>query len=296
MTAGPFAPDAALRRRQVKEKLAQALLFAASSLSVLILAVLLGRLLWDGLPAVDWGFLTDKYSPLALLTGTTGIGDAIVASAVILVFTMLFAVPLGVAGAIYLNEYATRGRLTRMIEATIANLAGVPSVVYGLLGLAIFVRFLQIGANMLAAALTLGVLILPIIIVSSQEALKAVPNQLREASFGLGATKWQTVRHHVLPYALPGILTGNILALSRAAGETAPLLVIGLPVYTTMVGVGPLDPGTPLQTRIFFLANDPRATAQELAAGAVVVLLAVTLLLNLAAIVLRHRLSDRIKW
>ncbi len=294
--------DGSLKARRRKEKWAQFILLAGASFSLIALVVLLTRLLMDGLPFMDLAFWTSRYSPSGIRRGQSGIVDALVSSLVVLVMTMLFAVPVGTAAGIYLYEYAPKRRLTDWIRATVSNLAGVPSVVYGLLGLAIFVRLmsdisgLPAGATNLAAALTLGVLILPILIVSTEEALKTVPDSVRQASLGLGATKWQTIRHHVLPYSLPGILTGQVLALSRAAGETAPLLVIGIPTFTTILGFGPLDVGTPLQVRAYFLAQDSRRAAIEDAGAAIVVLLAATLLLNLAAIVLRHRLSKKIKW
>lgn len=295
-TPAEWATGRGLARRRRHEAIAKGFLFVASGTSLVILAVLLTRLAIDGVPALSAAFFTNPYSPLNIRTGTAGILDAIWASVVVLALTMLFAVPLGVGGAVYLNEYATKNRFTDLIETTIANLAGVPSVVYGLLGLAVFVRFLALGATMLTAALTMATLVLPIILVATQEALKAVPDTVRQASYGLGATKWQTVRHHILPTAMSGILTGNILAMSRAAGETAPLLVITLPVYTTLIGFAPTDPGTPLQLRIYYLAQDPRVAAHELAAGAIVVLVAVTLLLNLSAILLRNRYNKLVQW
>ncbi len=292
-----FARDVSLARRMRTQRVAEVLLGSAAALAVLILALLVTRLAFDGVRALSWTFFTSPYSPLDLLLGRpTGVADSLLASLVVLVFTMLFAVPVGVAGAVYLNEYAAEGRFRRFVQGWIANLAAVPSVVYGLLGLAVFVRFFLLGPNMLAASLTLALLILPVVIVSTQEALKAVPGSIREASFAMGATRWQTVRHHVLPSALPGILTGNILALSRAAGETAPLIVIGVPTYTTLVSFDPRDSGTPLQLKIFSLAREAGAGAHELAAGAVIVLVAATLLLNLAAILIRHRLSKSTRW
>ncbi len=294
--------DSGMKARRRRETLAKYVLLGGALFSMAALAVLLVRLLMDGLPYMDVAFWTNKYSPLGIRRGDSGILDSLFSSVVILAMTMLFAVPVGTAAGIYLYEYAPRNRLTDWIRATVSNLAGVPSVVYGLLGLAIFVRLMAdvtgrpSGATNLAAALTLGVLILPILIVSTEEALKTVPDSVRQASLGLGATKWQTIRHHVLPYALPGVLTGQVLALSRAAGETAPLLVIMIPTYTTILGFGPFDVGTPLQVRAYSLAQDSRRAAIEDAGAAIVVLLLATLLLNLAAIALRHRLSKKIKW
>ncbi len=292
-----LAADRRLKARRRREGAARGLLMAAALSSVAVLAFLLYRLAADGIPHMRGAaFWTSRYSPLGLRTGNSGIADAVGSSLLVLGLTMALAMPVGVAAGVYLNEYASRGRISNLLRTAVANLAGVPSVVYGLLGLAVFVRLMQLGASMLAAAMTLGALVLPILIVATEEALKAVPQSVRDASLAMGATKWQTIRHHVLPYALPGILTGSILALSRAAGETAPLLVIGVPVFTSIQGTGPMDLGTPLQVRIYYLSQDARAQAHDLAAAAIVVLLLATLVLNLIAIVLRDRLSKRIKW
>ena len=296
MNDGPFHRDANTERRRRKEQIAKGVLLVAASTSVVILAALIIRLILDGYAALDLDFFTGRYMPSKVKTGESGILDAILVSVVLLFFTMLFAIPLGLGAGIYLNEYAKDNWFRRSVESWIANLAAVPSVVYGLLGLAVFVRFLALGTTIIAAALTMALLILPILVVSTQEALKAVPNSVREASFGLGATRWQTVRSHVLPNALPGILTGNILAMSRAAGETAPLIVIGLPVFVTLLEFGPFGTGTPLQLRVFNLAQLPGPEALQMAAGAIIVLVAVTLLLNLAAILLRNRYLKRAQW
>lgn len=288
--------DPRLRLRRRREKIAKGVLLTASLFGLVMLVVLLWKLLADGTAALDPGFWTQFYSPTGLRRGTSGILDSLLASLVVLVLTMLIAIPVGTAAGIYLHEYATQNRLTGAIRATVSNLAGVPSVVYGLLGLAVFVQLMALGATHIAAALTMATLILPIIIVATEEALKTVPDSVRQASLALGATQWQTIRSHVLPYALPGVLTGQILALSRAAGETAPLLLLGIPGYVTLVGYGPLGQGAPLQVRIYNLASDARSAAHELAAGAVVVLLLATLALNLLAILLRHRLQKRIQW
>lgn len=288
--------DDRLRRRKRTERVAKALLAGAALVCLAILVTLLWRLLADGLPHMDLNFWTLRYSPLGLRTGESGIVDALFASLQMLGLTMLVALPVGTAAGIYLQEYAPSNRFTDLLRTTISNLAGVPSVVYGLLGLAVFVRMLALGATLLSSALTMSVLILPILIVATEEALKTVPQAIRDASLAMGATKWQTIRHHVLPYALPGILTGNILALSRAAGETAPLLVIGVPVFTTLQTQGLDAIGTPLQVRIYFLSQDARTQAHEMAAAAIVVLLLATLVLNLAAILLRQRLQNKIKW
>ncbi len=297
-----FASDAHLERRKRTERRWRMALLATAVVSLGSLAILIARMLMDGLPHMGLDFWTQSYSPSGVRSRTAGILDALISSLIVLAMTMVIAVPVGAAAGIYLHEYAPRGRITEGIRATVSNLAGVPSVVYGLLGLAIFVRLFSDVFNMprqgtyLAAALTLAVLILPILIVATEEALKTVPASVRHASLALGATKWQTIRSHVLPYALPGILTGQILALSRAAGETAPLLIIGLPTYQVFQSYNPLGSGTPLQVRAYYLASDARQPAIDLAAGAIVVLLLATLILNLLAIFLRDRLQRRIRW
>jgi phosphate transport system permease protein len=299
---GMILGDARLAARRRVETVWRFVFLGIAVFVVGILLFLLYRLVADGVPHMSRAFFLEDYKPSALTRSgaerglVAGIRDAVIASLYMLGMTMLAAIPVGTAAGIYLHEYAPANRLTSLLRTTISNLAGVPSVVYGLLGLAVFVRLLEMGPNLMAAALTLAVLILPILIVATEEALKTVPSSVREAALALGATKWQTIRKHVLPYALPGILTGNILAMSRAAGETAPLLVITVPAYVTMTATSPLDTGTPLQVRAYFLASDARVTAIELAAASVVVLLVATLLLNLVAIVLRQVLSRRIKW
>jgi phosphate transport system permease protein len=211
----------------------------------------------------------------------------------VLLFTLLVAFPLGVGTAIYLEEYSTGGTwLERVIETNIRNLAGVPSIIYGLLGLAIFVRFageLTDGRTIISAALTMSLLILPIIIINSQEALRAVPPSIREASFGLGATKWQTVWNQVLPAAMPGILTGTILGMSRAIGETAPLIIIGAATFIVTNPTGPLARFTVIPIQIYNWTKDARPGFGEIAAAAIVLLLIVLLLFNATAIILRQR-------
>ncbi len=300
--ASMFASDPHLEKRKRTERRWRRALLTAAFLSLGSLALLILRMLLDGVPHMNLDFWTQSYSPSGIRNRTAGILDALISSLLVLAMTMLIAVPIGTAAGIYLHEYAARNRRTEWIRATVSNLAGVPSVVYGLLGLAIFVRLfsdvfgLPRQGTYLAAALTLAVLILPILIVATEEALKTVPATVRHASLALGATKWQTIRAHVLPYALPGILTGQILALSRAAGETAPLLIIGLPTYQVFQSYNPIGTGTPLQVRAYYLASDARQPAIDLAASAIVVLLLATLTLNLIAILLRARLQQRIRW
>jgi phosphate transport system permease protein len=235
-------------------------------------------------------FFANRMSTNPLISG---IRIALFGTMWVLLFTLLVAFPLGVGTAIYLEEYSTGGTwLERVIETNIRNLAGVPSIIYGLLGLAIFVRFageLTDGRTIISAALTMSLLILPIIIINSQEALRAVPPSIREASFGLGATKWQTVWNQVLPAAMPGILTGTILGMSRAIGETAPLIIIGAATFIVTNPTGPLARFTVIPIQIYNWTKDARPGFGEIAAAAIVLLLIVLLLFNATAIILRQR-------
>ena len=207
----------------------------------------------------------------------------------VIALTAAIAIPLGVSAAIYLEEYGGRGRVARLIEINIANLAGVPSIIYGLLGLGLFVRIMGMGRSVLAGASTLALLALPVVILATREALRAVPGTLREASYALGATKWQTIWHQVLPAAMPGILTGLILALSRSIGETAPLITIGALTYVPFAPNGIWSPFTVLPIQIFNWVSRPQAAFAENAAAGIVVLLGLLLIMNAGAIVLRDR-------
>lgn len=235
-----------------------------------------------------------------------GIRTAIFGSLWVLAFTILFAFPVGVAAAVYLEEYATDNRINRLIRTNINNLAGVPSIIYGMLGLAIFVRVLETltsgsafgagdagqvanGRTIVSAGLTLGLLVLPVVIISSQEAIRAVPQSLRRAGLALGATKWQTIRTHVIPNAAPGILTGTILAMARAFGETAPLVVVGASTFITVDPSGPFSKFTTLPIQIYQWTSRPQPEFQHIAAAAIVVLLVLLLALNATAIILRNR-------
>jgi phosphate transport system permease protein len=238
-----------------------------------------------------------------------GVRTAILGSLLTIAITVIFAFPLGVMAAIYLEEYAVDNRINRLIRTNINNLAGVPSIIYGMLGLAIFVRALEPltsgklfglvdpttanGRTILSAGLTLGLLILPIIIINAQEAIRAVPNSLRRASMGLGATKWQTIWHHVLPNAMPGILTGAILAVSRAIGETAPLVVVGASTFITVDPTGPFSKFTTLPIQIYQWTARPQDEFRNIAAAAIIVLLVLLLALNASAVLLRNRFQKR---
>ncbi len=254
--------------------------------SIAVLAVLLAHVSFEGFRWLDLGFLTSFPSRFP---EQAGIKSALMGTLWLISFTALFSVPVGVAAAIYLEEYAEDSRVSRFIEVNIANLAGVPSIVYGILGLVIFVRFFALGRSVVAGSLTMSLLILPVIIITAREAIRAVPGSIRQAAFALGTTRWQVVRAHVLPSALPGIMTGVILALSRAIGETAPLVMIGALTYVAFVPEGPMDAFTALPIQIFNWASRPQQEFHQLAAAAIVVLLTVMLLMNAIAVIIRHR-------
>ena len=259
-------------------------------LTLAALASLILDVARDGLGRLSWQFLTSYPSRNA---GNAGILPALAGTVYVISLTALLAIPVGVAAAIHLEEYGSRGRFARLIEINISNLAGVPSIIYGLLGLGLFVRMMGMGRSVMAGASILALLILPVVILATREALRAVPKSLREASYALGATKWQTIWHQVLPAAAPGILTGLILALSRAIGETAPLITIGALTYVPFVPTDIWSPFTVLPIQIFNWVSRPQAAFAQNAAAGIVVLLALLLVMNGAAIVLRDRLRTR---
>ncbi|WP_376790212.1 phosphate ABC transporter permease PstA [Thermoflexus sp.] len=281
------------RRRERMGKVFEGIALAATIFGLLVLALLLLDVARRGLGTLSWSFLTSYPSRFP---EQAGIRSALLGTLWMMGLTALFAVPLGVAATIYLEEYAPRNQLTRLIELNINNLAGVPSIIYGLLGLELFVRAMRLERSILAGALTLSLLVLPILITASREALRAVPMSLREAAFALGATRWQVIRHQVLPVAFPGILTGMILALSRAIGETAPLITIGALAFIPFDPKSPFDPFTVLPIQIFNWISRPQAGFHARAAGAILVLLAVLLSMNGLAIYLRYRLQRRYQW
>lgn len=255
-------------------------------LALASLLTLLYDIVRDGAPRLSWQFLTSIPSRRA---GDAGIYTALVGSIYLIALTAVIAIPLGIAAALHLEEYGGRGRLSRLIEINIANLAGVPSIIYGLLGLGLFVRTFGMGRSLLAGACTLAVLILPVVILATREAVRAVPGTIREASYALGATKWQTTWHQVLPAALPGILTGVILALSRAIGETAPLITIGALTYIPFVPDSIWSQFTVLPIQVFNWISRPQAAFAENAAAGILVLLMLLIAMNALAIVLRDR-------
>lgn len=275
------------------ERVFAAVCLFAVALPLLVLAALLVDVLLDGLPRLSWQFVTSFPSRRA---ADAGILPALVGSLLLLVLTAAIAVPLGVGAALYLEEYGSTGRLARLIEVNVANLAGVPSILYGILGLAVFVRTLGLGSSLIAGALTLSLLVLPIVVVASREALRTVPGHLREACLALGATRWQTIRRVVLPTAAPGIVTGAILAVSRAVGETAPLVVVGALTYVTFLPDGIDAPFTALPIQIFNWVSRPQAAFVQNAAAGIIVLLVTLGALNAVAAVVRARLERRVSW
>jgi len=279
-----------LRYRKAQGNVLMILGIASILIGLGVLLLLIADVLIRGLPWISADFFSNFDSRFAR---SAGIKAAVAGTVYMMFFTIIVALPMGVMAALYLEEYAPDHWVTSFIQINISNLAGVPSIVYGLLGLTVFVRFLELGRSVMAGSLTMALLVLPIIVVATQEALRAVPSGIRDASYGVGATKWQTIWHHVLPHALPGILTGNILAASRAIGETAPLITIGALTFVPFVPNGPLDRFTVLPIQIFNWTSKPQAEFHALAAAAIVILLSVLLLMNSVAIVLRNRAVRR---
>jgi len=283
-------PLAEQRRSLLGEKLFIAACRVAIMLPLLLLFYLLIDVCIDGLGRLDWNFFQGNPSSDAALAG---IRPALFGSVYLIALTALFALPLGVGAAIYLEEYGGQSRLASTIEVAIANLAGVPSVIYGLLGLGLFVRAFGFGPSLLAGACTLALLVLPIVIMSSREALRTVPDSLREGALGLGATRWQMIRRVILPMCLPGILTGAILSVSRAIGETAPLIVIGVAVFISTVPSGLDSQFTALPIQIYNWVSMPQREFLTNSAAGIVVLMGTLLVLNSIAIFLRNRFQTR---
>ncbi len=270
------------------------LVTAAALVGVVVLALLLVDVVRDGSAMLSLKFLTSF--PSQIFPENGGIYPALIGSLWLLGLTGLISVPLGLGAAVYLEEYAQDTRINRIIEINISNLAGVPSVIYGLLGLGIFVELLAPvtgGGSVLTGSLTLSLLILPVIIVATREALRAIPESLREGGYALGATQWEVIWSHLLPRAMPGALTGIILALSRAVGEAAPILVVGVSLYQTYVTAGPFDGYMALPTQIYDWISRPQEVFQSSAAAGIVVAMAVLLLANSFAIWLRNRYQQR---
>ena len=279
------------QRRHLKNKLFHLILAGCILFSITALSLLLYDIFSKGLGWLDWQFLTSMPSRSP---EKAGILSALVGSLWVIGLTSVFSLILGVGTAIYLEEYTDPKKLiNRIIQLNISNLAGVPAIVYGLLGLAFFVRFLGFDKSILSGALTLTLLILPVITVAAQEAIRSVPRPLREASYSLGTTKLQTITGVVLPYAMPGILTGSILAISRAMGEAAPLIMVGAAGYIAFLPRGPMDWFTVLPVQIFNWTSRPQEEFQYIAAAGIIVLMAVLLSANAVAILLRNKYQNR---
>jgi phosphate transport system permease protein len=277
------------RRKRIGVILA-GILFLATIFGIVVLVTLLVDVARDATPWLDRQFLGSFPSRFP---DEAGIFSSLVGTLWLMGLTALISVPLGVASAVYLEEYAEDGWFLRLIQVNIANLAGVPSVVYGILGLALFVRFAAWGNSLLSGALTLSLLILPIIIISTQEALRSIPTGIRESAYALGATRWQVIWSHVLPMAAPGIFTGVILALSRAIGETAPLILVGALTFVPFLPQGALDQFTALPIQIFNWTARPQDEFRGLAAAAIVVLMILLFTMNLTAILLRNYFENQ---
>ncbi|MFC5559245.1 phosphate ABC transporter permease PstA [Ureibacillus thermophilus] len=279
-----------IKTRLRRNQMGKGIFFLAAVFALFILVVLIARMIFQGSGYFDWDFLNNFSSRFP---EKAGVKAALVGS----IYMMLVVIPtsliIGVATAIYLEEYARNNRWNNFIRANISNLAGVPSIVFGLLGLTIFVRLFGFGKSILAAGLTMSLLILPVIIVAAQEAIRAVPKEMREASYAMGATKWQTIMHVVLPASVPGILTGSILAFSRAIGETAPLVVIGIPVIVHFLPNGLLSEFTALPLQIYDWAKRPQEEFQNVAASGILVLMIVLILMNSIAVFIRNKFQKR---
>ncbi|QZA88648.1 phosphate ABC transporter permease PstA [Salinarchaeum sp. IM2453] len=288
-----------LRWKKIYGKAFVILCIASALVGIVALVALIADVVHGAWGWLTWEFLTSPPSQVIenYIPGEgrhpAGIYPALVGSIFLIALTAVFTLFLGVGAAIYLEEYAPDNRITAFIEANIANLAGVPSIVYGLLGLAIFVRALELGSSLIAGALTLTLLILPIVIVSSQEAIRAVPDSRRQAAYGIGATKWEVVRDVVLPSSLPGIMTGTILALSRAIGETAPILMVGAATSMFVEPQSLTGPFSAMPMQIYEWAKLPEADFQHVTAAGIVVLLTVLLTMNAIAIYIRHKFDTQ---
>jgi phosphate transport system permease protein len=268
-------------------------LFLATLLIVVPVGLIVVVIIQKGLPAINWQFLTDMPRQ-GMRAG--GIFPAIIGTLYLVAGAIIFALPVGLLAAIYLSEYAKDNILNRLIKLSIVNLAGVPSVVYGLFGLALFVVFFKFGASILSGSLTLGIMILPLIITASREALESVPQSFREVSLSLGASKWQTIRHIVLPNAIPGILTGTILGLGRAAGETAPILFTVAAFYLPQLPKSIFDQAMALPYHLYVISTQVPNVDERIRYGTALVLLVMVLFMNLVAIIIRYKFRKRKKW
>lgn len=284
--------DVALAKRRLKGAIFIAVGLISIAFALGTLLVLIVDIIGKGAGWLDWQFITSFDSRFP---ERAGIKAALFGTVYMMVLTIAVSFPIGVMAAVYLEEYARNNWFTNLVQINITNLAGVPSIIYGLLGLQVFVRWLTLDRSVLAGALTMALLVLPLIIVAAREAIRAVPPSLRDASLALGATKFQTIWNHVLPYAFPGILTGNILAASRAIGETAPLITIGALTFVPFVPRDIFDKFTVLPILIFNWTSKPQAEFQEIAAAGILLLLGVLLTMNAAAVLLRNLFQSRMR-
>ncbi len=291
--ATPTTLKATSARRNTQQQLGFAALSLLAFLTVLPILFIVVFIFWKGWPALSFAFLF-QFPSDGMRSG--GILPAILGTVYLTFFTTLFAVPLGIAAAIYLSEYAPDNRGTRLIRIAIINLAGIPSIVYGLFGLGIFVLFFKLGTSILASSLTLAIMTLPVVISTAEEALRAVPQAFRVVSISLGATQWQTIRQIVLPQSLPGILTGVILGLERAAGETAPILFTGAAFYLPRLPRSPMDETMALPYHLYVISTQVPGMPQEIQYGTALVLLILVLSLNLLATIIRARARARRQW
>ncbi|MDD4682679.1 MAG: phosphate ABC transporter permease PstA [Eubacteriales bacterium] len=281
-----------LKRRLIANQIARVVFFLSTVFALLVLAVLVYRIAKDSIGWLSIDFLKQN---LSIFPEKAGIKGPIVGSLMLMAVVIPVTAIIGVATAVYLEEFARKGRFYRIIQTNISNLSGVPSVIFGLLGLTLFSRVFGLGSSILAGGLTMSLLVLPIVVVAAQEAIRAVPSYLRDASYALGATQWTTIRRVVLPAALPGILTGTILAVSRAIGETAPLVVLGIPTLIMKIPTNIFDDFTALPIQIYYWTLDTVLTAEyaNLAAASIVVLMIMLFSLNMLAIIIRNKFSRR---
>jgi len=292
----PARAAVSLKRRRVRvgDVLFKLALQACIGTAFCFLGVLIGYAVYKGWPRLDLNLVTQMPTGRTSRIDTAGVQSAIVGTLWVIGITALLCLPTGVMAAIYLEEYADTTRwYNRLLELNIQNLAGVPSIVYGILGLGIIARGFDLGFTVLTAAITLSLLVLPVVIIASREAMRAVPGSIRQGSYALGATRWQTTRRQVLPAAIPGIATGSILALSRAIGEAAPLLLLGGLAFIRFNPEGPLDGYTVLPIQIFGLVTRPQEEFQQIGAAAIVLLLGLLLVMNSVAVIIRNRFTRR---
>ena len=284
-----------MKKDKIKEIIYINLLRISGFISLAILIFIISFIILKGIGVINLTFLTSIWTHNDITQG--GIIQAIIGTIMLGIGVSIISIPLGVCTAIYLHEYASNNILTKSIKLSIRNLAGVPSVIYGLFGLAFFVLFLKLGGSILSASLTLGCMTLPWIITSTEEALKAVPDSFREGSYALGATKWQTIKKNVLPNASGGIITGSILGVSRSLGETAPIIIVGATFFISYLSYSPLDKFMALPYHIFILATQHSSPyAQQYALGTALVLISVIFIMNLSAFIIRYKIRGKKEW